>query len=250
VNPTLTVVVLLVLWLIVVVPMIVRRSDDRAPERSVRGFGRAMRALNRRHADPHRSLSVTDDDASYVRPRIAGPRDEVFVVGADRHPGARGSKNVAVRRPVPAAQEALMYPVDHSELSAPRQQMMSRRRRSLSILGGGSMLLLVLAVMLGGALVWALTLLFSAALGGYVYFLRTQALRDRERREHRQQRATARRTRSYDVTESEEYFAEPPASVVRIDDDDVTLHNLDTVDLTGLYNEQATDAPEAQRRAS
>jgi len=40
-----TVFVLAVLWLIVVVPMIVRRNDERRRERSVDGFGRAMRAL-------------------------------------------------------------------------------------------------------------------------------------------------------------------------------------------------------------
>ena len=40
-----------------------------------------------------------------------------------------------------------------------------------------------------------------------------------------------------------------PESIVRIDDDDIELHNLDTVDLTGLYTEDAAEAA-AQRRAS
>ena len=31
-----------------------------------------------------------------------------------------------------------------------------------------------------------------------------------------------------------------PESVVRIDDDDIELHSMDTIDLTGLYNEDAT----------
>ena len=48
-------------------------------------------------------------------------------------------------------------------------------------------------------------------------------------------------TPSYDVTEREVFFAEPPASVVRIDDDDIALHNLDTIDLTGLYSEELAD---------
>src|SRR2546423_1597634 len=47
-SPFMTVAVLTVLWLIVVVPMVLRRSDEQARERSVRGFGRAMRALGRR----------------------------------------------------------------------------------------------------------------------------------------------------------------------------------------------------------
>ena len=45
-------------------------------------------------------------------------------------------------------------------------------------------------------------------------------------------------------------FAPAPAqSVVRIDDDDIELHNLDTIDLTGLYNDELSEAA-AQRRAS
>ena len=47
-SPMMTVFVLAVLWLIVVVPMIFRRHDERRRERSVDGFGRAMRALGRR----------------------------------------------------------------------------------------------------------------------------------------------------------------------------------------------------------
>ncbi len=53
-SPTLTVSVLLVLWLIVIVPMIFRRKDERAQERSVQRFGRAMRSLTRRSALPRR----------------------------------------------------------------------------------------------------------------------------------------------------------------------------------------------------
>ena len=36
---------------------------------------------------------------------------------------------------------------------------------------------------------------------------------------------------------------------MRIDDDDIELHNLDTIDLTGLYNDELAEAA-AQRRAS
>ena len=60
----------------------------------------------------------------------------------------------------------------------------------------------------------------------------------------------SRREQSYDATDTETYFADPPESVVRIDDDDIRLHNMDTVDLTGLYNEEGATAPAAQRRAS
>jgi hypothetical protein len=249
-SPTLTVSVLLVLWLIVIVPMIFRRKDERAQERSVQRFGRSMRSLTRRSAlVSSRPLGRATDpeDATYVRPRVTAARDEVFVTGTT--PPARSS-NLAVRRPIPVAQEALMYPVERSEMSAARQQMMARRRRSLSILGGGSLLSLLLTVVVGGGLFLAATVLFVIGLAGYTWFLRSQALRDRERRENRQDRQMAQRVQSYDATAREEFFAEPPASVVRIDDDDIALHNLDTVDLTGLYNEESNHSAAAQRRAS
>jgi hypothetical protein len=45
------------------------------------------------------------------------------------------------------------------------------------------------------------------------------------------------------------HFEQAPESVVRIDDDDVELMSMDTIDLTGLYNEELAPAA-AQRRAS
>src|SRR3954463_4360776 len=98
-SPFMTVMVLAVLWLIVVVPMVLRRSDERRRERSIDGFGRAMRALGRR--------ARTADE----------PRSDVSVPRQNRPPLA-----APARRPVPAAQEALMYPPDRSELSEARIQ--------------------------------------------------------------------------------------------------------------------------------
>jgi hypothetical protein len=231
-SPMMTVFVLAVLWLIVVVPMIFRRHDERSREKSVDGFGKSMRALGR-------------------RAHGADARAEVFVPSARR----AEDKAVSTRRPVPAAQEALMYPVDHSEMSAARAQMMARRRRSLGILGAGAVVLVPTALMTGG-LMWIVAAPFALGLFGYMLFLRSQAQRDRDRRHNRQQRATERRTRSSDITaDRTEHapaarFAPAPAeSVVRIDDDDIELHNLDTIDLTGLYNDELSEAA-AQRRAS
>ncbi len=226
-SPMMTVFVLAVLWLIVVVPMLVRRGDERRRDRSVDRFGRSMRALGR-------------------RPHLADDRAEVFV------PGARRDTAVAApaRRPVPAAQEALMHPVDRSEMSEARAQMMRRRRRSLSVLGVGSVLFLALAVLVGG-IMWLPGVLFTFGLVGYLYFLRSQALRDRERRASRLERASVRRDVGYDATEESERFERAPESVVRIDDDDLDLQSMDTMDLTGLYVEG--DAPTeviAERRAS
>ena len=36
----------------------------------------------------------------------------------------------------------------------------------------------------------------------------------------------------------DEYAMAPAESVVRIDDDDIELHNMDTIDLTGLYHDE------------
>lgn len=229
-SPMMTVFVLAVLWLIVVVPMVVRRNDERRRDRSVAGFGRAMRALGRRaYAD-----APTPDGGT-----------EVFVP-RDRRPTTPAA---ATRRPVPAAQEALMYPVDRSEMSEARAAMMARRRRSLGILIVGTVAFTGMALMTGGVM-WLLAAPFLTGLGGYLYFLRSQALRDRERRAIRQQRATSRRSAGYDATTELARFDDMPESVVRIDDDDLELHNLDTVDLTGLYNDEVTAQAHTQRRAS
>ena len=225
-SPFMTVLVLVVLWLIVVVPMVVRRNDERRRERSVAEFGRGMRALGRRAGTSER-------------------RTEVFV---PRTPDDAAPLAAAARRPVPAAQEALMYPPDRTDLSEARVAMLSRRRRSLSLLVGGSIVFGLLAVLVGG-IFWLLAAPFVLGLAGYVWFLRSQALNDRARRETRQARAVARRPAGYDATEEVERFEQAPDSVVRIDDDDIELQSMDTIDLTGLYNEELEPAA-VTRRAS
>ncbi len=224
-SPMMTVFVLAVLWLIVVVPMVLRRNDERRRDRSVDGFGRSMRALGR-------------------RTRSHDARSEVFV------PGARSADAAALstRRPVPAAQEALMYPADRSDMSAARASMMKRRRRSLSILGIGAASFIAAGALRGGTW-WLVGGGFTLALVGYLWFLRSQAMRDRERRLIRQQRAQERRGRGVGATADQAYLADTSESVVRIDDDDIELHNLDTVDLTGLYSEDGSQLAQ-QRQAS
>ena len=224
-SPMMTVLVLVVLWLIVVVPMVLRRKDARRSERSITEWGRGMRALGRR----------TNVDTS----------PEVFV--ARRSEPQQAELAGPARRPVPAAQEALMYPPDRSELSAARASMLARRRRSLTILIGGSVLFTGLAMLMGGV-AWLLAVPFLIGTAGYLLFLRNQALRDRMRRENRQARAASRRPVGYDATVEPERFEQLPDSVVRIDDDDLELQSMDTIDLTGLYTEEPAAA--VQRRAS
>ncbi len=247
-RPTLLVLTLLVLWQIVLVPMIFRRVDEGAQVRSVRRYGRSMRLLNRRHArtfamasSSHGATSVADE-VSYVTPRITGPRDELFVPGAGRRPGdGQGG-----RRPASAGQEGPMY---RAELTEARRNMIKRRRRSLTILITGSVVSLMLAFLVGGALPALAATAFCLGLGGYVYFLRTQALRDRERRTWREDRAADRVVHPYERLIAEEDFDEVPDTMVRIDDDHIELHNLDTIDLTGVYNE-GDYADLRERRAS
>ena len=90
-------------------------------------------------------------------------------------------------------------------------------------------------------------LLFTASLASYLLFLRNQALRDRDRREQRQQRSGLTKPRGYDATEQFPYRADSD-TVVRIDDEDVELRGVaDTVDLTGLYVEEQFDERSMRR---
>ena len=143
-----------------------------------------------------------------------------------------------------------MYPVDRNEMSAARQHMMNRRRRSLTILGGGSFVMFLLTLVVGGGLFEAMTAIFMLGFVGYLYFLRTQARKDRERREHRQERMSSRAPRIREAARREAFFPESRQSIVQIDDDDLALHNLETIDLTGLYSEEGRIPVAAQRRAS
>lgn len=246
--PMMTVLVLAVLWLIVVVPMVIQRLDERAGERSIARFGGAMRALASRSSSlAALGRPVARDDASqdHARKNLRSvTNSQVFV------PGGSTTSPVAARRPVPAAMEAIMHPerLEKADLSEARRQMMARRRRSLTLLIAGTILGLGWTVVAGGTLALAVAVIFTLSLAGYFYFLRSQALRDRERREHRRSRNGSALGNSYDMTE------EIPAyndlnSVVRIDDDDVALYGIaETVDLTGLYVEEEFDE-RAMRRA-
>ncbi len=241
ISPTMTVLVLAVLWLIVVIPMLVKHKDDRAGERSVARFGGAMRALSTRRPLGPLARPAAAESAE----ARSGSRAQVFIPGGP----ARPQVPPAGRRPVPAAMEAVMYPdqIAKADMSEARRQMMGRRRRSLAILTAGTVIFLLWALAAGGAFVWTLGLLFLAGLASYLLFLRNQALHDHDRREHRQQRSGLKTPRSYDATEQ---FAVRTAAdnVVRIDDEDVNLHGVaDTIDLTGLYVDEHFDERSMRR---
>jgi hypothetical protein len=240
--PMMTVLVLAVLWLIVVVPMVIQRLDDRAGERSVARFGGAMRALaSRTQSLAALGRPVTRDEGARSEQSQKKSRSvtnsQVFV------PGGQASPPVAARRPVPAAMEAIMYPerIAKADMSEARRQMMARRRRSLTLLIAGTILGLGWTIAAGGKVALLVGVLFTVSLTGYLYFLRSQALRDRERRQGRQTRAGFDLGDSYDLTEEIPAYNDLDR-VVRIDDDDVALYGIaETVDLTGLYVEEEFD---------
>ncbi len=222
-SPMLTVVVLAVLWLIVVVPMVLRRNDERAGERSVP----ALRLRDARARIPARCRcrsAAEDESSGEVLLRTGRSEPTVHVSGAVN------------RRPVPASRESLMYPPDRHDMSEARRRMLARRRRSLTTLAAGSLVFFFAGLLTASMLAWAGTALFVLGLTGYLFFLRSQALRDRDRRETRLQRASERPSLDYEATR-ETLVIHHSESAVRIDEDDVDLDHLDTVDLTGLYSE-------------
>lgn len=246
-SPMSTVLVLAVLWLIVVVPMVVQKLDDRAGERSVKRFSGAMRALSKGKSlgSLARPVAREDADRSTATAAPTATRRQVFV------PGAPDGVSAAARRPVPAAMEAVMYPdrVDKQDMSEARREMMARRRRTLTLLTAGAVIGMLWSLVSGGTLAYTAAAVFVLSLAGYFYFLRSQALKDQARRENRLRAGGFGQTTSYDATESIPAYYENADSVVRIDDDDVQLHGVaDTVDLTGLYQEEEFDE-RAYRRA-
>ena len=128
-----------------------------------------------------------------------------------------------------------MYPVDRAELSQARAQMMARRRRSLTVLVGGTTLFLLLAFVMGGADVGARRSASPPASAATSTSCARRRCTTATGARGRQERAAARHVDGYNVTDDVARFEEFPESVVRIDDDDLQLHNMDTIDLTGLY---------------
>ena len=240
ISPMMTVVVLAVLWLIVVIPMLVKHKDDRAGARSAARFGSAMRALSARTTLGAVARPTSRHESSRAEDAGSAPVEshaQVFV------PGGVAAVS-ATRRPVPAAMEAVMYPdrVPKSDLSEPRRQMMARRRRSLISLVTGTLAALLWGMAAGSTVATVIGVGFLIALGSYLLFLRNQARRDRERRVARLQRSSMQLRHGYDATEELAYQAAADTTVVRIDDEDVELRGMaDTIDLTGLYVEEEFD---------
>ncbi|HEV7656931.1 MAG TPA: hypothetical protein VGP36_19655 [Mycobacteriales bacterium] len=138
-------IVLVIMWLVVLVPMFVRRGDDRAELRSMDKFATAMRVLSRR-----------------------GPASG----------GVAGKRRYATAPPAPYADGA--SPVR----AAARDRMMRRRRRTLGVLATTAVLAAPAALAISSWL-WFAQVPATLLLAGYVGWLRTQVRREYERRTRR-----------------------------------------------------------------
>jgi hypothetical protein len=140
-------IVLVIMWLVVLVPMFVRRGDERAENRSMDRFATAMRVLSRR--DP-----------------------------AGNSGGIAGRRRYATAPPAPYADGA--SPVR----TAARERMLRRRRRTLATLAVTALVATPGALVVSPWL-WSVAVPAVLLLGGYVGWLRAQVRREYERRTRR-----------------------------------------------------------------
>jgi hypothetical protein len=138
-------IVLVIMWLVVLVPMFVRRGDDRAEVRSMDRFATAMRVLSRR---------------------------------APTSSGVAGKRRYATAAPTPYADGA--SPVR----TAARERMLRRRRRTLAVLAATAVLAVPAALTVSSWL-WFAQLPATLLLAGYVGWLRAQVRREQDRRARR-----------------------------------------------------------------
>ena len=133
-------IVLVVMWLVVLVPMFVRRGEERAETRSLERFSTAMRVLSRR-----------------------GPSSG----------GIAGRRRYATAPPAPYADGA--SPIR----TAARLRMLRRRRRTLGVLAATA-LIGVPAALTVSTWLWLLQVPATVLLVGYVGWLRAQVRREQQ----------------------------------------------------------------------
>jgi hypothetical protein len=138
-------IVLVIMWLVVLVPMFVRRGDERAEARSMDRFATAMRVLSRR---------------------------------APGSGGVAGRRRYATAAPTPYADGA--SPVR----TAAREHMLRRRRRTLAVLAATAVLAAPAALTVS-SLLWLVQVPATLLLAGYVGWLRAQVRREHDRRTRR-----------------------------------------------------------------
>jgi hypothetical protein len=173
-STILMVIVLIVMWLVVLVPMFVRRHDESTEARSMERFASTMRVLSRR-------AHVAARSATLSRPGMLS-RSATASAGAAARPAT-------ATRPAMPAQTATVTGAEVGQSTSAaaariraegRRRMLARRRRTLAgltvLLAAG----LLGAVALTGVL-WVPTAVAGLLLGGYVGWLRQQVRRAHER---------------------------------------------------------------------
>jgi predicted lipid-binding transport protein (Tim44 family) len=140
-------IVLVIMWLVVLVPMFVRRGEDRAETRSMDRFATAMRVLSRR-------------------------------------PAGGGSRGIAGRRRYATAAPAPYADGTSPVRTAARDRMLRRRRRTLGTLATTA-LVGALGALAVSAWLWLVAVPAVLLLAGYVGWLRAQVRREYERRTRR-----------------------------------------------------------------
>jgi hypothetical protein len=138
-------IVLVIMWLVVLVPMFVRRGEDRAELRSMDRFATAMRVLSRRSPSSG---------------------------------GVAGRRRYATAPPAPYADGT--SPIR----TAARERMLRRRRRTLAVLAGIAVITAPAALAMSPWL-WLAQVPATLLLVGYVGWLRAQVRREYERRARR-----------------------------------------------------------------
>ncbi|MGI9092215.1 MAG: hypothetical protein ACR2FF_01940 [Mycobacteriales bacterium] len=180
-STILTAIVLAVMWVVVLVPMLMRRREDTAETRSVERFSSAMRVLARRQPvglDDAADDVVSPDAASDVA--VTAARTRPWSAALPGAAPATASARAASATPRPLAEPvAAERPMFDS-----RVVMMRRRRRTL-----GTLTALALAFV-GTALLWRPVAWIAQgggdlALLGYLWWLRAEAKREHMRRERR-----------------------------------------------------------------
>lgn len=213
-STILTVIVLVVMWMVVLVPMFVRRGEEWLDEQSDDLLDSAD--------DPNSAGGIEDaDNIDSEDPLADRPSGE-------RHAARLGRRASHTRRvddfdDMVEGDDSDMDRLEDADLDevaatddsvgggrAARYRMLARRRRALTGLGGVTLFTLLLVAFTGGSSgAWTLQVLCDLMLFGYVVGLRREVRRERVRRAVRLARRTAARAR---VTARRTARTVPPAA--------------------------------------
>ena len=180
-STILTVIVLVVMWVVVLVPMFARRNEESLETAGGR-LGGAVRILARRNKPaPH----VSHADDTEIEDAVPDETEDIEALEAEEV--SEVDDPAVVERPMPSS----------------RAQMLARRRRTL----GTIVMLAVMTALLAAGWrprIWLVQVALDVLLVGYLWWLRQEVRRERQRRARR-----ARRREPVARTESRPGAARP-----------------------------------------